>query len=85
MLLPMTSTIASQQVSVSWVLRDDHMSHVTVSVVANQPLDSNAISNKRPTGLNDHLIISDSTPSFCQKGSYMYLHIKTHHIINKKQ
>ena len=36
--------------------------------------------NKRPTGPNGHLSIRDSTPTSCQKGSY--LHINSH-IIEK--
>ena len=29
-------------------------------------------SSARPTGLNGHLIIRDSTPTSCQKGSYLH-------------
>ena len=39
------------------------------------------LANKRPTGLNGHLSIRDSTLTSCQKGSYQQLH----HRKNKNQ
>ena len=71
-LLPWCAPFAGSSISVDYQPFKIITHKYSLSSYIFPALNQLNFSSARPTGLNGHLIIRDSTPTSCQKGSYLH-------------